>query len=82
MLEIVFEKEENRAAAYADGKLAGVCQFEISGETWTITHTEVDPAYSGQGIAGRLVNAVADAAKSERVTLTASCSYARKVLNL
>ena len=66
-------------------KLIGECDCEAAqsgaaneagSAVWTITHTEVDPAYGGQGIAGRLVAAVVEAARAEDMKIVPVCSYA------
>ena len=78
MVNIVFEPANRRAAAYDGDKLAGECTISPSATTWIIDHTEVDPAYGGQGIAGRLVQAVADAARAAKVKVVPLCPYAKK----
>ena len=46
----------------------------------SINHTFVDDSLRGQGIAQKLVDAVADYARSENKKLSATCSYAVKRL--
>ncbi len=55
MIKIIFERDKQRAAAYDGEKTVGFCQVQISDREWTITHTEVDPAYGGKGISRKLV---------------------------
>lgn len=45
MIQIQFEREKQRAAAYDGAALIGCCEVQVSETTWTITHTEVDPSY-------------------------------------
>ncbi|MEJ2865263.1 GNAT family N-acetyltransferase [Actinomycetospora flava] len=45
-----------------------------------LIHTEVDDAYAGRGLAGRLVRAVFDAARAEGVVLVPRCPYAQQWL--
>ncbi|GAA4770185.1 GNAT family N-acetyltransferase [Actinomycetospora chibensis] len=45
-----------------------------------LIHTEVDEAYGGRGLAGRLVQAVFDAARAEGVAVVPRCPYARRWL--
>ena len=52
MIEVVYEKDKRRSAAYDGEKLIGECDCRESGLVWTAYHTEVAPAYGGQGIAG------------------------------
>lgn len=74
---IAAEPEKNRAAAYDGTKEIGECTFDRTGSTyWTLTHTEVDPAYGGRGLAGKLVEKAADMARKEHVGLLPACAYA------
>lgn len=79
MIRIQFEKEKQRSAAYDGAVLIGRCEAQMSGTTWTITHTEVDPSYGGQGIARKLVLCVAEQAEKEGAEVIPVCSYAKKV---
>ena len=45
-----------------------------------LIHTEVDEAYGGRGLAGRLVQAVFDAARAEGVAVVPGCPYAQRWL--
>ena len=45
-----------------------------------ITHTFVSDTLKGQGIGGRLVQAVAEQARKEGVKIIPLCSYANKVM--
>jgi|GEM_PF-51917 nitroreductase len=82
MIQVVFEKEQNRAVAMDGSRIAGECVFTEDAGTWNIVHTGVESEYGGQGLAGRLVDCVASAAKEAGVKLTADCSYAKKRLGL
>ena len=80
MIEIIFEKEKNRAIALDGTTQIGECDFLETKDCWNITHTEVDNYYQGQGIARKLVECVIENAKKENKKLIAECSYAKKVL--
>lgn len=49
-------------------------------QEYRITHTFVDPSLRGQGVGAQLVDAVADLARKEGRKVSASCSYARALL--
>ena len=49
-------------------------------ETITVTHTEVNESYGGQGLGKQLVAKLAEYAQSENKTIISECSYAKKVL--
>ena len=78
MINIVFEPDRHRDAAYDGDKLVGTCTTSPSATTWIIDHTEVNPAYNGQGIAAQLVKAVVDAARQAKVKIVPLCPYAKK----
>ena len=80
MIKIVFKKEEKKSIAYDFDKQIGECDFEEISDTWNITHTEVDSAYGGQGIAKKLVESVIQNAHMSNKNLEATCSYAKKLI--
>jgi len=80
MIEIKFEKGQNRAIALDNSKQIGECDFTVREEIWNIIHTEVDNAYQGQGIARRLVDCIIENARKYNAKVIADCSYAKKVL--
>ncbi|MBP3852192.1 MAG: N-acetyltransferase [Erysipelotrichaceae bacterium] len=81
MIDIHFEKDQQRAAAYDHGKQVGVCEIQIVDKEWTIMHTKVDPAYGGQGIGKALVQCVYDQGKKEDANIILVCSYAKNLYN-
>ena len=80
MIEIKFEKENNKSVAYDNKMAIGECVFIEDGEYWNIVHTEVSHLYQGQGIARKLVEKVIENAKLNHKKLMAECSYAKKIL--
>lgn len=78
MVDIVFEEERSRAAAYDEGKEIGECDFTPSGSTWTITHTFVTDGYGGRGIAASLVKKVVEEARVRGVKIVPLCWFAKK----
>lgn len=79
-MQIVFEPEHFRSAAYDGETRVGVAEFDAQDERWVITHTEVDPAYGGQGIARKLIEALIEAARSDGAKIVPVCSYAEKMM--
>lgn len=80
-INIVFEQDNNRSAAYMDGKQIGECDISVLGNIWTITHTGVRPEYGGRGIAKKLVLCVTEAARANKAKIVPLCSYANKVMS-
>ena len=80
MIEIIFEKENNRAVAYDNTIQVGECDFLETEDYWNITHTEVNGNYQRQRIARKLVECIIENAKKKNKELIAECSYAKKIL--
>lgn len=80
MIEIKFNKDENKSIAYDNNMKIGECDFNEQENTWNITHTEVNNSYQGQGIARRLVEIIIENSKKYNKELIADCSYAKKVI--
>lgn len=80
-INIVFEEDSDRSAAYIDGKQVGECDVSISGDVWTITHTGVSPEFSGRGIAKMLVMKVITSARAKNARIVPLCSYADKLMS-
>ena len=79
-IDVRFEKEACRGAAYDGEKQVGVCLYREGPDGWSIVSTRVDPAYEGQGIAKRLVYSVTEAAERRKQAVIPVCSYAVKLL--
>lgn len=79
MINIEFEKDQKRSAAYEDGKEIGFSYFQISPTVWNIYHTEVEEGHEGEGIAKKLVEKIVDSAREEGIKIMATCPYARRL---
>ena len=79
-IDVRFEGEACRSAAYDGEKQVGVCLYREGPDGWSIVSTRVDPAYEGQGIAKRLVYSVTEAAERRKAAVIPVCSYAVKLL--
>ena len=80
-VDVVMEADKRRSAAYDGDHLVGECDYRVTESGWLIYHTEVDQDYGGRGIAKRLVYSVLEAAERNKVNVSATCSYAVKILN-
>lgn len=78
MVDIVFEADCNRAAAYDDGKEIGESTFSPSATMWIIDHTLVEEGYGGQGIAGKLVAKIVENARTAGVKILPLCPFAKR----
>ncbi len=60
-----------------DGELLGFTVYDTIGSTVVFTHTEVDPAQEGKGVAGVLVQAALDAVRASGRDVVAFCPYVK-----
>ena len=81
MIEIKFDKNNNKSIALDKENKIGECGFIEDEEYWNIIHTEVSNLYQGQGIARRLVENIIENSKIYNKKLIAECSYAKKIIN-
>jgi uncharacterized protein len=77
-IEVRDNPEESRFEAYVDGDLAGFSVYVVAHGTLNFVHTEVDPAFEGQGIASALVRQALDQLRErDGLRVTASCPFVR-----
>ncbi|MEU4679231.1 GNAT family N-acetyltransferase [Micromonospora sp. NPDC023737] len=62
------------------GALAGLVTYQLTGTIIAYTHTEVDPAFEGQGVGSTLARAVMDDARARGRTVVPICPYLAKWL--
>ena len=72
--------DAQRYEAELDGQLAGVLEYVVKGDRIALVHTEVAPAFEGQGVAGALARFALDDARRRGLRVIASCPYVRRYL--
>lgn len=71
-------KDNQNARRYeliADGEVVGFAQYTVSGDTVTITHTEIDSAYEGKGYGSALAKQALSQIKANRQSLIPACQF-------
>ncbi|MDP9182185.1 MAG: N-acetyltransferase [Actinomycetota bacterium] len=58
-----------------DGVRVGCAFTEVHGHTVVFTHTEIDPAYEGRGLGGRLARAALDDVRARGEHVIARCAF-------
>ncbi|MEJ7625016.1 MAG: GNAT family N-acetyltransferase [Pyrinomonadaceae bacterium] len=82
-MEIKHEQKVNGGRFYIvdGGSPAGELTYqETSPGTIDIDHTEVDDKFRGEGLGQDLVSAVLEHSRENKLQVTASCPYAKKVI--
>ncbi|OSI12467.1 GNAT family N-acetyltransferase [Neisseria canis] len=81
MHTVTYHPEQQKFTARHNGSESGFLTYQIRGDnTWNIDHTVVHPEFRGQGLAKVLVDAAIAEAETKQIKLTATCSYADKIL--
>ena len=67
----------NRFEIRVDGELAGFAEYKLGTAQISFTHTEIDDAFSGQGLAGKLVRAALDEIRGRELAVLPFCPFVR-----
>lgn len=75
--DVVDNPAESRYDVLVGGHLAGSAFYHDRGTTRSFTHTEIDPAYEGRGLASRLIRAALDDVRSRGLDVLPFCPFVR-----
>lgn len=67
--------DQSRFEITVAGQLAGFCEYHSRPGRIVFTHTEVDRAYRGQGLASRLIRTALDTSRRRGFEVTPLCPY-------
>jgi uncharacterized protein len=67
--------EAERFEIAVEGEVAGFAQYRRRPELIAFVHTEVEPRFSGQGLASRLISASLDSARAEGLAVLPFCPF-------
>lgn len=73
--EVKNNQEAQRFEILVDGQIAGFLQYRSRPGIIAFVHTEIDPEFEGQGLAGQLVSAALDSAKADGDAVLPFCPY-------
>ena len=74
-LEVVDVPGRHRFEARIDGDVAGIAQYLRRSDRLIFTHTEVDPAFEGRGVASALAKAALDAVRAAGLGVEPRCPF-------
>lgn len=81
MVTIVQDRpDEERYEIRVDGQLAGFAAYRLSRDVISVLHTEIDPAFQGQGLAGQLVRDMLADIASRELGLYPFCPLVHRVI--
>ena len=74
--EVVQDAPQNRFQLLLDGEYVGETDYILRDNTIVFTHTEVDPAHQGSGLASELVRGALNLVRAENdLRVVAKCPY-------
>lgn len=74
-ISVVDNADRSRFEITIDGRMVGLADYVLRPGVMALTHTEVDEAYRGRGLAGRLVRAALDSARGHGLAVIPACPY-------
>ena len=67
--------ERSRYEITVDGELAGFADYRVRPDHVVITHSEIDDAHQGRGLAGALTRAALDDIRAKGLQVIPRCPY-------
>ncbi len=77
-IEVTDATEASRFEIRDDGVLAGFAEYRVRPGRIVFTHTEIDPAFGGRGLASTLIREALDTARSRGLQVTPLCAFVAK----
>ena len=71
---------EHRYEIHDGDQLAGFSEYKLTQHKIAFTHTQVDPAFNGRGLARQLVTEALDDVRQRGLAVLPFCPYVRKVI--
>ena len=72
---VVHKPERRRFEIFVDDTRAGLAAYRNEPGRRVFTHTEIDPAFEGQGLGSRLAAFALDETRAERLHVVPLCSF-------
>jgi predicted GNAT family acetyltransferase len=72
--------KRGRFEIYVDGTLAGFTEYHPEGADIDFTHTEIDPAFGGQGLGTKLVHSALDEMRARGVGILPHCPFVHRIV--
>jgi predicted GNAT family acetyltransferase len=79
-VEVANAPAQERYEIRVDGELAGFAEYRGHGAVRAFTHTEVDPAFKGRGLATQLIAGALDDVRAQGVHVLPICPFVKAFL--
>jgi uncharacterized protein len=79
-LRVVDNTDQRRYELWLGDTRAGMIAYQAGPDAIQLIHTEVDPAFAGQGLGGRLVGGALDDIRASGRKLVPICPFVRAYL--
>jgi len=73
--EVRNNTDQERFEVWIDGKVVGLADYSLQGDTRAFTHTEVDAEFQGRGVAGQLIEEALKDTQEQGLNAAPQCSY-------
>ncbi len=80
-LNVINNEKLSRFEVKLDGDDVGFMEYRREGSGIIFTHTEVPPAYRGQGIADKIAKSALDFAQQEHLGVIPLCPFVKKYID-
>lgn len=74
-VRVVDNPEQRRYELWRGGTLAGLLAYRLEPGAVVLVHTDVDPAFEGRGLGGRLVRGALDDVRARGLALVPVCPF-------
>ena len=74
-VRVVDNRDELRYEAWVGEQLAGHIRYTIEDDVVTMVHTDVEPAFEGEGVGSELVKGALDDARERGLTVRPLCPF-------
>jgi len=79
--EIINNEAQTRYEVVQNGDLAGFAEYKLDGDQVVFTHTEVDPAFEGQGLGSALAKGALDDVRATGRTAIPLCPFIKRYID-
>ena len=76
--EVIDNPQSQRYEIRRDGETLGFAAYQKANRLIVFTHTEISPAFEGQGIGGQLVRAALDDVRSQGLPVLPICPFVQQ----